>query len=168
MTWKDNINTIQEIFPGQFQIILDFATSAFVQYTLSNKYKYVWVYNHTLQNHFTWQKHSLPLFDTQTNFEVFARHIRFDFLMPTEEFHRLAPQFGSGITLVQLNNLPKEYLDLGRLKGKTRYELLSKECDYLFELDIPSATDYGTIVSSDRSYLQSLLDNPTINWSNLP
>jgi hypothetical protein len=168
MSWKENINTIKEIFPGQFQIILDFATSAIVPYILSNEYKYVWVYNHTLQNHFSWEKHSLPLFDSQTKFEVLARHIQFDFIMPTEEFRQVIPQLSSGITLIQFNNQPKDYLDLSRIKGKMRYELLKKECNYLFELQIPSATDYGTIVSSDRSYLQSLLDALELDWSNLP
>lgn len=168
MSWKENINTIQELFPGQFQIILDFTTAAFVEYALSNDYKYVWVYNHATQNYHNWEKHRLPLFDNQASVEVIARHIRFDFILPTEEFRRLIPQLNSGITLVQLNHWPKYYLDLGQLKGKTRYELLAKECDYLFELTIPSARDYGTIISSDRKYLQSLLDNPAIDWANLP
>jgi len=39
--WEENINTIKEIFPGQFQIILDFATNKFVEFALSDQYKYV-------------------------------------------------------------------------------------------------------------------------------
>jgi len=168
MDWKENINTIKEIFPGQYQIILDFATTAFVKYVIRENYKYVWVCNHSLQTDCTWEKRNLPLFDDQSNFDVISRQLKFDFIMPTSEFVQVLPSIESGITLLQINQLPKEYLDVNRIKGKVLYELLTKECDYLFELIIPSATDYGTIVSGDRSYLQSLLDNAEIDWNNLP
>lgn len=168
MNWKENINTIKEIFPGQFQIILDFATAKFAKYVISEDYKYVWVCNHSLLNNSTWEKRNLPLFDSQNNFEVIARHLNFDFILPTKEFIKILPLFDKGITAIQVNVLPKEYLDINKITGKTLYDLLTKDCDYLFELNIPSATDYGTLVSSNKGYLQSLLDNPSIDWNNLP
>lgn len=88
--------------------------------------------------------------------------------MPTIEFKELLPQLGPGIMLAQLNELPKYYLNPATIKGKTRYDLLLNECDYLFEIDLPSATDYGTLISSNRYFLQSLLDNKDISWNNLP
>ncbi len=163
MSWEDNINTIVEIYPGQYQIILDFATSAFVKYAIKENYKFVWVCNHSLRSDCNWEKRNVPLFDKQVNFDVLSRNLRFDFIMPTNEFIQVLPYIESGITLLQINQLPKYYLDVSRIKGRTLYELLTKECDYLFELDIPSASDYGTIVSGDRAYLQSLLDNSEID-----
>lgn len=168
LEWKENINSIKEIFPGQFQIILDFATTAFVQYTIRDDFKYVWVCNHSLQDYSNWERRNLPIFENQPNFDVISRHLQFDFVMPTNEFTQILPSIKDGVTLVQMNKLPKEYLDINRLKGKTLYDLLKNECEYLFELDIPVPTDYGTIVSPDRNYLQTLLDNPKIDWTNLP
>jgi hypothetical protein len=168
MSWQENINTIKEIYPGQYQIILDFATNAFLKHILDERYKYVWVYNNYLHERQEWKEYDLPLIDNETTNRVLARNIIFDFAMPTLEFKKLLPRLTPGIFLVQLNTLPKYYLDPERLKGKTRYELLSRECDYLFEIDLPSATDYGTLISADKVWLQSVLDNKNINWDDLP
>ena len=168
MDFKENVNKIKEIFPGTFQIILDFATNKFLQHALSEDYKYVWVYNHSVKNYDDWQTRNLPLFDRGDNFEVLSRHLRFDFVLPTSQFQSLLPQLENGILLVQLNKVPTYYIDVNRMKSKTFYQQLKKECDYLFEINIPSPTDYGTIVSCDKGYLESLLSDPEIDWSNLP
>lgn len=168
MDWKNNINTIKEIFSGHFQIILDFATIDFLKFALSDEYKYVWVYSHNTNNSLEWDYYNLPLYNNKDNYKVIARQIKFDFIMETVDFKDVLPNLGPGISLCQLNTLPKYYLDLNRIKGKARYDLLQKECDYLFDIDIPSATDYGTLVSSKQHYLQSVLDNKNINWQNLP
>ena len=168
MGFEENINKIKEIFPGTFQIILDFASNEFLQYALREDYKYVWVYNHCVKNHYNWQTRSLPLFEEGDNFEVLSRHLKFDFVLPTSQFRYLIPQLENGIMLVQLNKVPTYYIDVNRMKSKTFYQQLKKECDYLFEISIPSARDYGTIVSCDKDYLESLLSDSRINWSNLP
>ena len=168
MDYRENINTIKEIFPGHFQIILDFATIDFLNFAISDLYKYVWVYTHKVRHSLEWDSYSLPLLKNVNNENILARNIVFDFCMKTEEFKEILPHLGPGIRLSQMNRLPTYYLNPDSIVGKTRYDLLLNECDYLFEIDIPSATDYGTIVSSDRNYLQSLLDNDSINWGNLP
>lgn len=168
MDYRENINTIKEIFPGQFQIILDFATVNFLNFAISDLYKYVWVYSHKTSKSLEWDSYYLPLFKNDDNKKVFARNISFDFCMKTEDFKEILPHIGPGIKLSQINILPKYYLNPETVTGKTRYDLLKNECDYLFEIDIPAATDYGTLISSDREYLQSLLDNENINWHNLP
>jgi hypothetical protein len=168
MSWQENINQIKEIFPGHFQIILDFATVKFLPHVLRDDHKFVLIFNHTLDDFEQWGLYDLPLFNSKPNYKVTARNIRFDFALPTIEFKNLLPNLKGGITLIQLNHLPNSYLDLNKIKGKNRYELLKNECEYLFEINIPSATDYGTLVSPDRGYLQSLIDNDKINWKNLP
>jgi hypothetical protein len=167
MSWKENINTIQELYPGHFQIILDFATTKILPYLLSDEYQFVWVSNHH-PNSVEWKEYELPLFDNQHNQKVLARDVGFDYVLPTHEFKELLPYLATGIYLMQINKLPPYFLNPNTIKGKTRYDLLLKECDYLFEIDLPNATDYGTLRSSNRGFLQSLLDNPAINWSNLP
>jgi hypothetical protein len=168
MNWKNNINTLKKIYDRHYQIILDFATIDFLKLVLSDEYKYVWVYNHETKNSLDWNTYELPLSNNQRNHNLLARNIKFDFIMPTDDFKTIMPLVGPGITLTQLNVLPKYYLRPETVKGKTRYDLLLKECDYLFEIDIPSATDYGTLISSNRDYLQSLLADKHINWDDLP
>ncbi len=167
MSWEENINNVKEIFSGTYQIILDFATNAFVPIILNNNYKYVWVYQHRILVKENWSSFDLPL-DHKKYHKVLARRITYDFIIPTSEFKEVYPNLGSGITLVQINKLPQYYLDPTRIEGKTRYELLSKECDYLFEIDIPSATDYGTLRSSNKVWLESLLIDKNIDWDRLP
>lgn len=88
--------------------------------------------------------------------------------MPTDEFKTIMSGWKGEIHLIQINELPPQYLDLERITGNRRYEILKSECDYLFEVDIPSATDYGILISPDKEYLQSLLDDTEIDWENLP
>lgn len=168
MSWKENINTIKEIHSGHFQIILDFATTKILPYVLSDEYQYVWVCNHSTHDSLEWKEYELPLLGNQQNHKVLARNITFDYVLPTAQFKELLPQLATGIYLMQINKLPPYYLNPNTIKGKTRYDLLLKECDYLFEIDLPQATDYGTLISSNRDFLQSLLDNPTIDWNDLP
>jgi len=168
MNWRDNINTIKEIYTGHFSIIFDFATINILNFVLSDQYKFVWVYSHTTKNSLEWDTYNLPLFNNQDYYNVLARQINFDYIMPTNDFKSILSRVGPGITLTQLNELPEYYLNPATIKGKAKYDLLLKECDYLFEINIPSATDYGTLISSNQNYLQSLLDNKEIKWSNLP
>lgn len=99
---------------------------------------------------------------------VIAKDLTFDFIMPTEEFKALLVKWKGGIKLLQINKLPPYYFNLNRVIGRKRFELLKKECNYLFEVDIPSAKDYGILISPNKEYLQSLLDNSEINWQKLP
>jgi hypothetical protein len=170
----DNINSIKEIYPGQFYMILDFATNKFLEHILDDNYKYVWVSNHFVaetndyQEGYDWRQYKLPLFDNNSYYNILARKITFEFAMPTSEFREVLPKLPPGITLVQLNQLPKHYLQLDRIERKTRYELLIKECDYLFEIYLPSSTDYGELVSPNKEWLQSVLDDKNIDWNDLP
>lgn len=166
--FRDNINTIREIYDGCYRVILDFATSEIVKYILTDDYKYVWVHNHLVGDYNEWNDCELPVLSFQNNLKVKAKGVRFDFILETEEFKQLLPDWNGGIEIVQMNKYPPNYLDIYKIKGKTRFELLKNECDYLFELSIPTSADYGEIISSDLEFLQSVLCNSEINWDNLP
>lgn len=174
MTWKPELHTIKEIYPGHFYMLLDSASNKFLEYVLDDNYKYIWVSNHVVAktNDYKeiceWREYNLPLYNNHSYHNILARKITFEFAMPTPEFRGVLPNLPPGITLVQLNQLPKHYLQLDRIEGKTRYELLTKECDYLFSIYLPSATDYGELVSPNRDWLESLLNNKSINWDDLP
>ena len=165
--FRDNINCIRETAPGRYRIILDFATTNILPFLIRDNYNYIWVHNHTTGKGFDWEEFKLPIKDNSVNIKTLARSLTFDFILTTDEFKNIMSDWKGGIELIQMNNIPPYYHDLNIVKGKKRYEILEKECDYLFEVDIPSATDYGTLISPNREYLQSLLDNSEINWDDL-
>lgn len=164
---KENINSIKQTAEDRYRIILDFATVKIVPYLISESHKYVWVYNHRLSNSNCWENKNLPIIDSKPGIDVLSKNLQFDFLMETKKFKELLPKWGIGIQLIQVNKLPPKYFDPNKIKGKQRYQILKDECDYLFELDIPSATDYGTIISSNLTYLESIMNSNEINWKNL-
>lgn len=168
MSWEENVNSIKEIFPGQYQIILDFASNKFLKYLINDDYKYIWVHNHWIDNGTEWGNYDLPIAENKNCVGVIARRITFDFIMPTSDFKNILPFISNGITLFQINHIPPSYLDPRRIVGKTRYDLLLKECDYLFGVDIPAQVDYGTLISPNEDFLKSLLNNTDINWNDLP
>jgi len=100
--------------------------------------------------------------------KVLTRQIRYDFVIKSTDYEKIKNEIPNGVTLLQTNILPSDFLDLKRLKGKTIYDLLKKECDFLFEIDLPSAVDYGTLISTNKNYLIELLNNKNIDWTNLP
>ncbi|GAB5409349.1 MAG: hypothetical protein BalsKO_17140 [Balneolaceae bacterium] len=165
---KENINTIKQTAEDRYRIILDFATVKLVPYLISDAYKYVWVYNHKLSNPSSWKNRNLPIIDSIPEINVRSKNVQFDFLMETKDFLTLLPTWGSGIQMIQINKEPPNYFNPNRIKGHQRYQILRETCDYLFELDIPSATDYGTLISSNLSFLESLMNSTNIDWSKLP
>lgn len=163
----DNINTIKEIYPGTYQIILDFASNKFIDHIIRYSHKLIWIHNYELKNSSFWTKYQLPISDNLQK-TVLARQLKYDFLIETNEYDETKNEMPNGVTLLQINKQPPDFLDLRRIKGKTRYDLLKKECDYLFEISLPSAIDYGTLISSNIDYLEGLLSDKRINWKDLP
>ena len=165
---QNNFNCIQETVPGRYRIVLDFATTAILPYLIKDDYEYVWVHDHMTGKGYDWEDFHLPITSPSSNLQVLAKWVKFDFILKTEEFKKIMTTWASGIKLIQMNRIPPYYLNLDKIKGHQRYEKLKTECDYLFEVDIPSATDYGVLISPDKEYLQSLLNNQSINWNDLP
>lgn len=165
---QNNINCIQETATGRYRIILDFATTAILPFLIRDDYEYVWVHDHVTGKGYDWENFNLPIISPEINQKALARCVKFDFILKTEEFRKIMTNWPRGIKLIQMNRIPPYYLDLNKMKGNQRYEKLKTECDYLFEVDIPSATDYGVLISPNRKYLQSLLDNQLINWNDFP
>ncbi|GLR18230.1 hypothetical protein [Portibacter lacus] len=164
----ENINSIKKTGDDRYRIILDFASVKLVQYLISNDYKYVWIYNHCLSNPSSWKNRSLPILDSKPEIKIKSKNVKFDFIIETNEFVKLLPEWGNGIQMIQMNKMPPDYFEPDKIRGKQRYQILKNDCDYLFELYIPSATDYGTLISPNVKYLENLLNSPEINWNNLP
>lgn len=166
-SFEDNINSVKEIYPGTYQIILDFASNKFIDQIIRDSYKFIWVHGYVLMSHNSWAKYQLPISDNLQK-SVLARQLKYDFIIETNEFDGIKNEMTNGVTLLQINRQPPDFLDLGRIKGKTRYDLLKRECDYLFEIDLPHAVDYGTLISSNKDYLIDLLNDKRVNWADLP
>lgn len=166
-SFRDNINTIKEIYPGVYQIILDFASNRFIKFALRDSHEFIWIHSFELKNNMSWISRDLPISD-KMQMNVLARQITYDFIVKTSDYAKLENEIPNGVTLLQINNLPPDYLDLKRLEGKTRYAMLKKECDFLFEINLPSAIDYGTLISTNRDFMDDLINNKEINWKDLP
>ncbi|QES87355.1 hypothetical protein [Rhizosphaericola mali] len=166
--YKENINCIRETSNGLYRIILDFATINILPFLIQDDYKFVWVHNHTTGKGFDWEEFNLPIVNNSTHLKILAKSLNFDFIMETSAFKDIMKDLTGGIELIQMNKIPPYYLNLDIIKGKQRFNILQNNCDFLFEVDIPSATDYGTLISPNKDYLESLLNNQKIDWSNLP
>ena len=166
-SFKENINTIKEIYPGVFQVILDFASNGFIKYVLRDNYEFIWIHGYEPKNNFSWTEYNLPISEKK-QMKVLARRIKYDFVIKAIDYKKIEDEIPNGVTLLQTNLLPPDFIDLNKLTGKTRYDLLKKECDFLFEIDLPSAVDYGTLISPNKKYLIDLLNDKYIDWTNLP
>lgn len=146
---------IKEIFPGHFHMILDFLEIKDVLEIISPDYKYIWFYDIKACS-VKWNKVDCTLFDKHVD-DIMVRNASFECLVDTERIDEILPNLEYGVSLVQLNKIPPHYVRMENktMSAKTKYDLL-REIDYLFELYIPKASDYGWIICSDFCYLQKL------------
>ncbi|MEK6153136.1 hypothetical protein WIW50_07750 [Flavobacteriaceae bacterium 3-367] len=162
------VNKIKEIFPNHYQMILDFPTTAVLKKLLNRNVKYVWVFEH-VENINMWSPYRHSLFGENVNeleMLVEVRNMSMEYLVETSDFFKLIPKINQPITLYQIDEKPPSYVDLRRLNGKGKYDLLKKEVDYLFEIEIPYPSDYSPIVSPSEEFLKSIAINNDI--TNLP
>lgn len=144
------------LYEGHYQLILDFQSKLDIIKILDTSYTYVWGINH-IENSVNWANYNHTLYECDIDIcGTQARNIQMEFLISTQEFIKLIPFIKQTINIIQTNKLPPYYLNLNRLKGKGKYELLKKEIDYLFELDVPGASDYITIISPNIEFLKSI------------
>lgn len=148
-------NIIKEIYKGHYSILLDFPMTDILYLLLSNSYKYVWGVNYAWCG-CSWNPAPLTLFNKDVS-GLDVRNVKMDFLLETDEFIKLIPFINGNLHLIQINNVPPYYLDLNRLKGKAKYDLLKKETDYLFEMELPYSPDYTQIVSPNVEFLKKFL-----------
>ena len=152
------INKIKEIYSGHFCVLLDFPTLDLLKDILDESYKYVWVVNYGLQG-CDWEKDSYHLFDESIK-DVQIRNLKLDFIMKTSEFIKWIPCINNNLHILQTNKIPPYYLDLDRMNGKNKYDLLKKDADYLFDINLSYSSissDYTEIISPHLSFLEALL-----------
>ncbi len=149
-------NKIIELYEGHFQLILDFPDKSELHKVIDKSYEYVWIREH-IENAVEWSdyKHSIfGVFDNDVS--VKARNVKLEILLKSEDFIKYIPLISQSVKIIQTNLEPPYYLELDKLKGKAKYDLLKTKTDYLFELDMPGAIDYSPIISPNRSYLEKL------------
>lgn len=163
------VNKITKIFDNHYCMILDSPTIGILDKILDRSYRYVWGINYQKFG-CTWNKESLKLFDKDNeideslelfdkNIEVYVRNMNMDFLMRTSDFLERLPLITNNLHIVQINKIPPYFLDLNRLHGKLKYDLLLKETDYLFEIDLSYSTsvaDYTEIISPNMDFLNKI------------
>ncbi|MEZ4919227.1 MAG: hypothetical protein R2792_08985 [Saprospiraceae bacterium] len=82
--------------------------------------------------------------------------MKLELLIPTDMFLKLIPSISQTVKIIQTNTEPPYFLNLENIHGKTRYNLLKKHLDYLFELDMPGASDYSPIISPNKAFLETI------------
>ncbi len=149
-------NQIKEIYKGHFQVILDFPTTNDLLKIVDPSYNYIWGVNH-VENRTEWANYKGELFGQviSTN-NLQTRNTIMEFLISTKDFIPIIPSIHQTVYIVQSNLIPPYYLNLNKLQGKTKYELLTK-IDYLFELDMPGSPDYTAIISPNSNFLEGVI-----------
>lgn len=150
-------NKITEIYKGHYQVILNFPEIADLNKIIDKDYEYVWVYDH-LENANKWVEYKHSKFGIlEESYFALARNFKMELLIKTADFLNEIKNISQSVKLIQTNIEPPYYLDLDKLKGASKYNLLKEKVDYLFDIDIPAATDYAPIISPNKKYLESLI-----------
>jgi hypothetical protein len=151
------VNTIQEIYKGHFQVILDFPSPVDLEKIINLNYKYVWAIEHK-EVRTSWVEYDYSLFEKKVGESlVLARNIEMEFLIETDKYLKLIPHIKQTVKIIQTNIIPPSYIDIKRLNGKRKYDLLKEKINYLFELEMPGASDYSPIISPNREFLEEVI-----------
>lgn len=150
------VNQITEISDGIYESVLDFPTKDFLKVLISDKYRYVWCVCYE-EDMYEWNTIGRNLYGMSLN-EVLVRNVRLEYILETSQFIELIPHIKGG-HFIQMNKIPSYYLSgsMDHMNIKTKYDLLKKETDFLFEIDLPPSPDYTPVISPDRDFLEEAL-----------
>ncbi|HXG64710.1 MAG TPA: hypothetical protein VNO70_06355 [Blastocatellia bacterium] len=148
-------NKIKEIAPGVYYVLLWGPESHILRGLLDPLMPYVLCWEHQVGN-FTWREFHMPVTNPTEPTNVLSRIAKFDFILPTQRFLDVLPYMKPAIKAVQLNNVPPDYLDMRRIRGKQLYRILG-ECGWHVLLDTP-ANDYGQVLSPKREVLEQAIE----------
>jgi hypothetical protein len=159
---------IREFQPGVFSLMLEPCSALVLPHILSAEVPFVWLEEHTPDNRYEWWKAQVPLRRGGQYFPLKVRLLRFDLMLPTEQFLTLLPEFAdAGMLLLQLEReMPNGLIPRG-LKDTERYKVLGQNGLHL-EFDLPHAGEYASVISPHRAVLERIKSNPIIASGNLP
>ena len=150
-------NKIKEIYKGHYQVILDFPEPKDLFKIVDVSYKYIWSIGH-YESSVIWSKYNFLLYGQKTDsIKVKARNIEMEYLIDSSEFLKLSPYINQTLHIIQTNEIPPSYMNIKNLSGKGRYDLLKSKIDYLFELEMPGATDYAPLISPNIEFLNDVI-----------
>lgn len=161
-------NTIKYVDRFQcYSMILKNVSKDIIPFLVSPNYKYLLFVNYEYVPNHTW--HILK----ETEFEglnVQGRNITFDLLVESNVFLNKPSAFlmPTGVRVIQMDNKPPWYLNFSRLNEKTQYEMLNKDCEWLFDFYASGQNMDCAISSSSKEFLESILTNPKLNLEDLP
>lgn len=155
---KLEVNKIKEIYPGHFFVLLDFPSIKDLYRIIDVSYKYIWNFKH-IENEITWEKYTYNLYGKSVTqqMELNVRNIQLEYLILTDDFIKIIPNIRGDLNIIQTNIIPPPYLRLEKFEGKSRYNILRNKIDYLFELTMPSAIDYSSLISPNKVFLEKVI-----------
>lgn len=152
-----DVDKITEIYPGHYHTILNFPNASDLPKIIDNSYKFIWGLEHN-EGRSSWSKYQHTLFGKEIESEsVQSRNICMEYLVSTNHFMELIPHINQTIKLLLINQEPPSYLKSDQLSGKTWYDMLKTKVDYLFEIEIPGASDYSPIISPKKNFLEEVI-----------
>lgn len=158
------VNQITEFSKGVYESILDFPTKDVLKTLVSRQYNYIWCLSYEEDKH-NWCSIYKKLYGIPIE-KVLIRNVKFEYIVETSQFIELIPYITGGVHIIQMNKIPPYYLRgaMDNLNYRTKYNLLRKETDFLFELDLPPSPDYTPLISPYRKFLEDSI--ALINKSN--
>lgn len=151
------VNQITEFVKGVYGTVLDFPTKDFLKILINKSFKYVWCICYE-EDKYEWKTCVKNLYGFPLN-DVLVRNVKFEYIIETSKFIDLLPHIQGGIHIIQINKIPPYYLNgaMSTMNRKTKYDLLRKETDFLFEINLPSSPDYTSLVSPNREFVENVL-----------
>ncbi len=151
------VNHITEFVKGIYGTVLDFPTKDFLKILINKSFKYIWCICYE-EDKYEWKTCVKNLYGFPLN-DVLVRNVKFEYILETSKFIDLLPHIQGGIHIIQINKIPPYYLNgaMATMNRKTKYELLQKETDFLFEINLPPSPDYTSLVSPSREFLENVL-----------
>ena len=106
---------INEIYHGQYHMMLDFPDVEDIKKIISTEYNYIWFYDCTSCG-VNWHKVDSISFETPLK-DILMSNVHFECIMETELIQELEPYMKGGFHMVQLNKLQPPYLRMDRQSG---------------------------------------------------
>lgn len=155
--FSESLYKIKEAYNGHYSVKIQMDSDLDILNLIDDSYKYVWIIGHSeYLNEWTPSKNTLFSRESDPN-KVSVRKDKIEILMDTDYFCEILREgeIREYLHIIQTNVKPPFFLDLNKFTGKSRYDMLKKYINYLFE--IKQMADCEEITSSSKDVLEKLL-----------
>jgi hypothetical protein len=80
------------------------------------------------------------------------------YLISTKDYVALIPQINQSINIIQIIGVPQYFINVEKLEGKAKCDLLKQKVDCLFEFEMPCQPDFSPLISPNKAFLDKVLE----------